>query len=98
MERTHYITVTEFCLHYGIDMSFVSGLQQCGLIEIIEETEEQLIPVEQLSELEKYTRLHADLDINPEGIEAINYLLQRMRDMQSEILDLKARLRLYEGE
>ncbi|MGV3658204.1 MAG: chaperone modulator CbpM [Chitinophagaceae bacterium] len=98
MERTHYITVTEFCHHYDIDIAFINQLQQCGLIEVVEETEEGLIPLEQLGELEKYTRLHADLDINPEGIEAIEYLLQRMRQMQSQIADLKARLRLYEGE
>lgn len=96
MEKSNYITATQFCHHYGVELSFITELQQFGLIEVVEE-EEPLIHVEQLSELEKYARLHYDLDINSEGIEAINYLLQRMGEMQTEIAELKARLRLYEG-
>jgi chaperone modulatory protein CbpM len=96
MERTHYITASEFCRHYEVEASFIFQLQQYGLIEIVEE-EEPLIPLEQLGELEKYTRLHYDLDINTEGIEAINFLLQRVQQMQAEMENLKARLRLYEG-
>ena len=96
MERTYYITATEFCTHYGVEASFIAQLQQDGLIELVEE-EELLIPLEGLSNLEKYARLHYDLDINTEGIEAISYLLQRIGEMQTQIADLKARLRLYEG-
>ena len=97
MEKTNYITATQFCNHYGVELSFITQLQQFGLVEIVDD-EEPLIPLEGLSELEKYARLHYDLDINTEGIEAINYLLERMGDMQNEIAELKARLRLYEGE
>lgn len=97
MERTHFITATEFCTHYGVELSFITQLQQFGLVEIVE-SEEPLIPLEGLSELEKYARLHYDLDINTEGIEAISYLLQRVEQMQAEIAELKARLRLYEEE
>lgn len=97
MEKTNYITATQFCRHYGVELSFITQLQQFGLVEIVE-SEEPLIPLEGLNELEKYARLHYDLDINAEGIEAINYLLQRMEQMQEEIAGLKARLRLYEGE
>ena len=97
MERTNYITATQFCHHYGVELSFITQLQQFGLVEIVE-SEEPLIPLEGISELEKYARLHYDLDINAEGIEAINYLLKRMEQMQEEIAELKARLRLYEAE
>ncbi len=41
-------------------------------------------------------RLHYDMEINVEGIEAINYLLQRMKTLQAEMVSLKNRLRLYE--
>jgi hypothetical protein len=43
-------------------------------------------------------RLHYDLDINLEGIEAITYLLNRVKNMQAEIIALKNRLRLYEDK
>jgi hypothetical protein len=46
--------------------------------------------------LEKIVRLYYDLDINIEGIDAVINLLQRMEDMQHEIVLLKNRLRLYE--
>lgn len=97
MERSHYITATEFCQHYGVQFSFVSTLHQSGLIHLVEE-EEPLIELEELTELEKYARLHNDLQINAEGIEAISYLLQRLQQQQQEIHMLKARLQLYEKE
>jgi hypothetical protein len=97
MEKEHYITATQFCHHYGVEFSFISALHQSGLIQMVEE-EEPLIPVEQLTDLEKYTRLHYELQINPEGIEAITYLLQRMTQMEKELQVLKARLRLYERD
>ena len=97
MEKANYSTATEFCNYYRVELSFINELHQSGLIELIIE-EEPLIPVAQLTDLEKYTRLHYELDINTEGIETISYLLQRMRHMQAEINNLKARLRLYERE
>jgi len=97
MDRTHYITITEFCSHYQAEYDFVRQLHQSGLIElIVAEEEELLIPMEQLTNLEKFTRLHYELDINTEGIETISYLLQRMAQMQTELNELRARLRLYE--
>ena len=98
MESTHYITATEFCHHYGVEFSFISTLHQSGLIQLAEEEKEPLIDVEQLSELEKYARLHYDLQINTEGIEAITYLLQRIQQQQQEIHALKAKLQLYENK
>jgi hypothetical protein len=41
-------------------------------------------------------RLHYDLDINLEGIEAITCLLDRVRSMQEEIRELRNRLGVYE--
>ena len=51
-----------------------------------------------LSEIEKLVRLHYDLDINLEGIEAITYLLNRVKNMQAEIILLKNRLSIYEDD
>ena len=96
MDRSHYITVAQFCSHYQAEHQFISQLHQSGLIELVTEEDEPLIPVEQLTVLEKFTRLHYELDINTEGIETISYLLQRIEAMQAEMDNLKARLRLYE--
>jgi len=91
------VAVNEFCASHEIEISFVSALQSSGLIEIIRISDTDFIENDQLAELEKFTRLYYELDINLEGIETINYLLQRMNSMNEEITHLKNRLRLYEN-
>ena len=70
---------------------------QNGLIEIRTIESKYFVEKEQLPKLEKFVRFYYDLDINLEGIEAITYLLQRIENLQNEIVVLKNRLRLYEG-
>ena len=98
MQTEQLIPLTEFCAHYDIEFSFVNTLRDMGLIETVIVNEAGFIKIDTVSELEKFARLHYQLDINIEGIEAITYLLKRVRDMQQEITILKNRLRLYEGE
>jgi len=97
METEYLIAIDEFCASHNIEVSFVSSLQQSGLIEITTIKEAGFIEATQLRELEKYVRLYYELDINLEGIETINYLLQNINTMQDEIRRLRNRLRLYES-
>lgn len=94
----HLISTDEFCTHYHVEYSFINSLQQHGLIEITTIDEHSFIDHEHLKNVERLVRLHYDLDINLEGIEAITYLLNRVKNMQEEIITLKNRLRLYEDE
>ncbi|MGA2407194.1 MAG: chaperone modulator CbpM [Bacteroidales bacterium] len=96
METEYLIAINEFCTSHNIEISFISSLQQSGLIEVTTIKEEGFIVADQLQQLEKFIRLYYDLDINLEGIETINYLLQRIGSMQDEIITLRNRLRLYE--
>jgi hypothetical protein len=96
METEYLIAINEFCTSHNIEISFISSLQQSGLIEVTTIKEEGFIVADQLQQLEKFIRLYYDLDINLEGIETINYLLQRIGSMQDEIIALRNRLRLYE--
>lgn len=98
MSKQKLISANDFCVSHDIEISFISALQESGLvkIEMIEET--AFIPVYQLRQLEKIVRLYYDLDINLEGIETINHLLNRVVDMQEEITVLKNRLRLFETD
>ena len=41
-------------------------------------------------------RMHYELDINLEGIDAISNLLERVEEMQHEMTRLQNRLRFYE--
>jgi hypothetical protein len=90
------IPVNEFCIHHNIETSFVYSLQESGLIEISTIEEKTFLPVNQLNQLEKLVRLYYEMDINLEGIETISYLLQRMNEMQQQIIQLSNRLSLYE--
>jgi hypothetical protein len=97
MQTDYLIAVDEFCASHNIEISFISSLHQTGLIEITTIEDTGYIDPNQLLQLEKIVRLYYELDINLEGIETINYLLQRISSMQDEIIALRNRLRLYEA-
>jgi len=96
MNTEYLIAIDEFCAIHNIEISFVSSLQQAGLIEISTVRESGYIHTDQLQQLEKIIRLYKELDINLEGIETIIHLLQRLDLQQQEIIALRNRLRLYE--
>jgi hypothetical protein len=98
METENLIPVQLFCERHSIELSFVTSLNEYGLIEITTIEETQYIFTEQISDLEKMIRLHYELDINLEGIDAIAHLLKRENNLREELTALKNRLRLYENE
>ena len=97
MQTENLIAIDAFCANYNIEISFISSLQQIGLIEITTIKETEFINASQLRHLEKIVHLYYELDINIEGIETITHLLHRINSMQDEIIALKNRLRLYES-
>ena len=96
MTTENLISVNEFCTSHNIEISFISSLQQNGLIEIATIQETAFIDADQLQQVEKFIRFYYDLDINLEGIETITHLLRRINAMQDEITALRNRLSLYE--
>jgi hypothetical protein len=96
MQTGKLIALDEFCASHNIEISFISSLQQTGLIEISTIEETGFIDAGQLQQLEKLLCFYYDLDINLEGIETITHLLQKINSLQDEIMLLRNRLRLYE--
>lgn len=96
MEAANYISITEFCTHHELDYAFIRSLDEYGLVQIYTIEEDQFIEKEQLRELEKIMRLHYELQINLEGIDAIYHLLHKVSDLQNEVALLRNRLKLYE--
>ncbi|MGZ3837180.1 MAG: chaperone modulator CbpM [Flavisolibacter sp.] len=90
------IPANEFCIHHNIEVSFMDALQDYGLIEITTLEGTGFIEEEQLAEIERMMRLHYDLHINFEGIDAVKHLLEQIQLMQREMSGLRNRLRLYE--
>ena len=91
------VLADDFCTYYDVNVGFVLSLHQMGLIEIVSLEEKPHISHDQLPRLEQLLRLHSDLSINPEGIDVVCNLLDKIRSMQVEISSLKNRLDMYEN-
>jgi hypothetical protein len=98
MEMQEYIPIELFCKQHGVAITLISSLSEFGLIEVTRIDQEEYLQLKQLAHAESIVRLYSELDINPEGIDAIVNLLQRIKEMQYEIQGLKNRLRIYEDD
>lgn len=96
MAEERFISVDEFCVSHSVEISFISRLEQIGLIQTTIREKSTFVALENLPVLEKIVRMHYDLDINLEGIETIMHLLDKVEGMRSEILVLENKLRRYE--
>lgn len=90
------IPVVKFCDNHRIEMQFITTLHENGLVEIIKEGDTLYVHVEKIPRLEKIVRMHYELNINLEGIEAISHLLERVESLQHENIELRNRLRVFE--
>lgn len=97
MQTKHLIAVDVFCANHQIGVSFLGSLKKNGLIEFVTIEKTNFINASELPQLEKIVRFYYDLDINLEGIETINHLLQKINALQDEIITLKNKLRLNES-
>ena len=97
METRDLIPVQIICKHYKVPIAFISTLQEFQLIELTVENNVFFIHKTQLKEVEKMARLHYDLDINIEGIDAIYNLINQVESLQEEIKSLKNKLSRFES-
>ena len=96
MDRSQYILIREFCDSHEVQHSFVDSLCDYGLIQITVIEEDEYLDPEQVRHLERLTRLHYDLEINFEGLDAVNNLLEKVHHLQNEVRTLQNRLRRFE--
>jgi hypothetical protein len=96
MENEDLLPIEQLCSHYDIEFSFVTALTDFGLLEITTVEQVPHLSKAQLKDLEKMIRLHYELDINMEGIDAVSHLLKKVNTLQEELNGLRNRLRLYE--
>ena len=90
------ISISDFCTSHQISRALIVAFRSYGLIQIVEQKDNWYLSIDELPKAEKILRLHAELDVNLEGIEVITQLLIGIEDMQSEIIRLRNRLALYE--
>lgn len=96
MNLDDLIATEELCVRYNVEQSFIRSLFESGLIEIVTIEQQEYVPFDMVSEFEKMHRLHFELEINLEGLEAIKHLLEQVKKLQTENLQLRNRLNLYE--
>ena len=96
MPDEEMIPLETFCNFYHVERSFVETLDSYGLVSISSREEQRFILMEEVVELEKFSRLYYDLNINVPGIDALKHLLEKLKELQQETDNLRARLRIYE--
>jgi len=97
MHSVEFIAAGEFCAFHQVELSFIKGLHESGLIGMTIRDGAILLPAEELPALEKFARWHYDLAINFEGIEALAHMLQRMGNLQEENRILRNKVRSFEA-
>ena len=96
MSEEEMIPLETFCTYYNVEKSFVETLESYGLVSINSREERRFILMEEVVELEKFSRLYYDLNINVPGIDALKHMLEKLKELQRETENLRARLRIYE--
>lgn len=96
MNSKNLIQIKQFCVYHEIDNTFITELNNYGLVEIIIQEEDEYLQPEQLPAIEKMIRMHYDLKINLEGIDAIYHLLNKIEALQQNLTATQNKLRLFE--
>lgn len=91
-----YITITELCNWHRIERKFIHSLHEVGLVHIVEVENEEVLTQQELADVEKMIRMHYELQINVEGIDAVYNLLNQVTDLKREVRILQNRLKKYE--
>ncbi|MGB5272208.1 chaperone modulator CbpM [Eudoraea sp.] len=98
MELKDFIPIVQLCEHYSVEVSFFNELHEEGLISITTLEQTSYLHQDKISDVEKMIRIHRELNINTEGIDAVFNLLQKIDSLQNELNKLHNRLRLYEND
>jgi hypothetical protein len=98
MEQKEFIPIVQLCEHYSVEISFFNELHEEGLISITTLEQTSYLHQDKISDVEKMIRIHQELNINTEGIDAVFNLLQKIDSLQNELNKLHNRLRLYEND
>jgi len=96
-KQQHSIEITTLCRHYQVERTFFSHLSDIGLIETISIQDSLYVNETDIRLIDKIIRLHRELNINPEGIDVIMNLLDRIDDLEQQLTATQNRLGLYEN-
>lgn len=98
MNLEDLIATEELCDRYKVEHTFIRSLNESGLIEVITIERKEYITWDKMADFEKLRRLHYELNINLEGLEAVQHLLEQVVKLQKKNQQLKNRLNIYEED
>ena len=98
MKRDNFIPLQQLCSLYKTEFSFFDNLIEVGLIDIKIIEQAECVHQDKINDIEKMIRIHHELEINIEGIDVVFNLLQKVDDLQNELISIKNRLQLYEND
>ncbi|MDD7884914.1 chaperone modulator CbpM [Flavivirga sp. 57AJ16] len=81
--------------YYNIPQSFVNSLSHFDLIDLIELERVKYVEVKEIDRIEKLMRIHYDLNVNFEGIDIIDNLLNQINTLRDDIINLKNEIDFY---
>ena len=96
MNTEQLILLETFCNHHHVEVSFFTSLQEYGLVEIVRKEEGFYIPESKVKDAEQLVRLHNDLELTPDGLEIVCYLLEQLKQKTDELNMMQNKLRFYE--
>jgi chaperone modulatory protein CbpM len=96
MESNELIPIHTFHLHYHVEEAFITSLYDLQLVEITTIDDVRYVAVTHLPQVEKLIRLHSDFNLNADALAVAAHLLEKVENLQSELLTLRSRLRIYE--
>ncbi|WP_265427977.1 chaperone modulator CbpM [Chryseobacterium sp. YIM B08800] len=83
---------------YNIEITFFDELVDSGLLNIETENEIHYLMYEDLPTFERFTNWHYDLEINLPGLEVINSMLQKMKNLNQINRELMQKLSVISGQ
>jgi hypothetical protein len=97
MRTDNLILLKTVSSHYQVELSFFTHLQDLGLIEIEIREQSPYVHENQMHNLDRMIRMHHELEVNPEGIDVVFNLLQKIENLKKDLNATQNRLRLYES-
>ena len=92
----NWIEIQDLCVAYEVEIHFIEALVEHDIIEITIKQELPYIQESNLEKMERIFRLNKELEVNVQGIDVVLNLIQKIEDLNEELLEVKNKLRRYE--
>ena len=95
-QTIRYIHIREVCDFHQVEIQTIERLLDVGVVRADYRDDGPYVAEPEINRLETAIRIHRDLHVNPEGIDVILQLRQRMEALQVRMREMEVRLRRYE--